>query len=328
MVENKKASIVLVLNTLKDYSDEKHFLTHQQIINIINKRYNILLERKSVAYSILLLEQIGYVINKSPRGGFYLANREFNKDDILLLVDAIYSLKSCSNREAKNLVNKINESLSIYERKEYNHLYKNEDILFTKNDELIGLVNIIENAISKNKKISFEYITFDNNAKRTTKNKGTRYIVSPYYVVNNFGQYYLIANYKEKNPLQLFRIDSIKNLEIEESELLAHKDIPSIEDFDVKKFLNDNIYLLNGKIINAKVEVLNKKNIKTLIDYFGSNAKLSKENGKIIALITVNERALINFMMDNNSKFTLLSPKSSIETLKKEAFDILSKYKN
>ena len=40
MIENKKASIILVLNVLKEYSDDDHFLTHQNIIDKIYELYN------------------------------------------------------------------------------------------------------------------------------------------------------------------------------------------------------------------------------------------------------------------------------------------------
>ena len=35
MIQNKKASIILILKVLEEYSDEDHFLTHQEIIDKI-----------------------------------------------------------------------------------------------------------------------------------------------------------------------------------------------------------------------------------------------------------------------------------------------------
>ena len=54
MIENKKASILLILKVLQEYSDEEHFLTQQDIIDKVDELYGIELERKSVAFSISL----------------------------------------------------------------------------------------------------------------------------------------------------------------------------------------------------------------------------------------------------------------------------------
>ncbi len=72
MITNKKASIILVLKILEEYSDESHYLTHQDIINHIRQIYGMELERKSIASSIAILEELDYDITKGPRGGHAL----------------------------------------------------------------------------------------------------------------------------------------------------------------------------------------------------------------------------------------------------------------
>ena len=65
MIDNKKSSIILVLKVLSEYSDEEHFLTHQDIIDKIYSIYGLEFERKSIAYSIDLLIELGYDIIKT-----------------------------------------------------------------------------------------------------------------------------------------------------------------------------------------------------------------------------------------------------------------------
>ena len=47
MIESKKASIILVLKVLEEFSDENHYLTHQQIIDKLESLYGVEVERKS-----------------------------------------------------------------------------------------------------------------------------------------------------------------------------------------------------------------------------------------------------------------------------------------
>ena len=118
MIANKKVSIILVLKVLEEYSDENHFLTHQQIIDKIDELYDLQLERKSIANSLSLLEELEYDIVKNPKGGGGVAlySRTFEKSEVTFLVDAIFSSKSISGTQAQKLTKKISSGLSRYDR--------------------------------------------------------------------------------------------------------------------------------------------------------------------------------------------------------------------
>ena len=329
MIENKKASILLVLKVLEDYSDEEHFLTHQNIIDYIDKNYGITLERKSIAYSLNLLEELGYDINKSPKGGFALFSRQFEPSEITFLYDAIFTSKSLSGSDAKALLEKINKPLSIYQRKRYNYLYKSEEINRTDSKQIFLVLDTIEEAIKQKKRMSFEYITYDEKGNKILRKNGFRYIVSPYYTINNFGKYYLIANYREKyRPLQIFRIEYMVNPKIEEEwDYKKMSSLKEVKNFDISKFINDNLYILDGQVITAKIEILNKNDIKTVVDFFAQNATFKKENKKLYATIKCNENALFYFLMQYTESFIVISPSSLIERMKKEAKKLLELYK-
>lgn len=102
MIENKKASILLILNVLKEYSDEDHCLTQQDIIDKVYELYGIELERKSVAFSISLLQDLGYDINKFPRRGYALLSRTFDNSEIDFIIDSLFSNKSINGKRALN----------------------------------------------------------------------------------------------------------------------------------------------------------------------------------------------------------------------------------
>ncbi len=146
MVENKKASILLILKVLEEYSDEDHFLTQQDIINKIDEIYGIELERKSVAFSLSLLQELDYDINKSPRGGYALLSRSFDNSEIRYITDALFSSKSLSAKQATELSKKLNSCLSKYQRKDYNFIYKSNEISRSENKELFYTLELIEEA--------------------------------------------------------------------------------------------------------------------------------------------------------------------------------------
>ena len=329
MIENKKASIILILKVLQEYSDEDHFLTQQDIIEKVNQLYGIELERKSVAFSISLLQELDYDINKSPRGGYALLSRDFDCTEIRFITDAIFSSKSISGRQALKLTNKLNSSLSKYQRKSYNFIFKSGEINRSSSNEVFYTLELIEEAKRRGKRISFQYLTFDENGNKCVKRDGFRYIVSPYYSVNSNSRYYLICNYREKyRPIQAYRIDYMINAKIEEEWPIKPIDtLKGLEYFDIAKYLNENIYLLAGEVINAEVELKDESSIQFVVDWFGNSAKIHKKDERILVNIRCNESALFYWCMQYSESVKVLSPESLKSRIIQEAQSILEKYK-
>lgn len=328
MIENKKASILLILKVLEEYSDEDHFLTQQDIIDKVDELYGIELERKSVAFSISLLQELDYDINKSPRGGYALLSRSFDNSEIRYIVDSLFSSKSISGKQAAELSKKLNSCLSKYQRKDYNFIYKSNEINRTENKELFYTLELIEEAKRRGKRVSFQYLTFDENGKPYTKMDGFRYIVSPYYSVNSGGRYFLICNYREKyRAITWFRIDYMVNPKIEEEwPIKPIESLKGVKNFDIADYLNDNIYLLDGEVIKAMLEIENPNYVQFVIDWFGRNARTYKKEGKLYADIKCNESALFYWYMQYSECVTIVSPQSLIDRVKKEAERIVKKY--
>lgn len=328
MIENKKASILLILKVLQEYSDEEHFLTQQDIIEKIEQLYGIELERKSVAFSISLLQELDYDINKSPRGGYALLSRDFDNSEIRFITDALFSSRSISGKQAVELSNKLNSCLSKYQRKDYGFVYKSNEISRTDNKEVFYTLELIEEAKRRGKRISFQYQSIDEEGKPFLKMDGFRYIVSPYYSVNSNARYYLICNYREKyRAITWFRIDFMVNAKIEEDwPIKPIQSLNGMEEFNITKYLNDNIYLLDGDVISATIQIEKPEHVIFVKDWFGKNAKIYSKDGKLLADIRANESALLYWYMQYSETLTILSPQSLIERVKKEAERIIKKY--
>ena len=328
MIENKKASIILILKVLEEYSDEDHFLTQQDIINKVDEVYGIELERKSIAFSIYLLQEIGYDINKSPRGGYALLTRTFDNSEIRFITDALFSMNSLSKKQATSLAKKVNSCLSKYQRKEFNYIYKSGDFKTYENKELFYTLELIEEAKRKGKRISFQYLSFDENGKPYTKMDGFRYIVSPYYSVNSNSRYFLMCNYREKyRPIQLFRIDYMVNPKIEEEwPIKPIESLEGMKDFNIYTYLKHTVYLLEGDVILASFKIEDDNAIQFVVDWFGNNARIYKRNGNQYATITGNENALFYWYMQYSESFTVLAPRSLVQRVREEAERILNKH--
>ena len=103
--------------------------------------------------------------------------------------------------------------------------------------------------------------------------------------------------------------------------------LKDLEDFDIAKYLNENVYLLVGEVINAELELKDESSIQFVIDWFGSNAKIYKKDDKILVSLRCNESALFYWCMQYSECVKVLSPESLRERIKQEALAILEKYK-
>lgn len=313
-MESKKASIILIYKVLEEYSDSEHFLTQQEIIDLIEKHYNVKFERKSVAFSLDILIDLDYGIIKSKKGGYALVKRTFSREDANIIIDSVISNKNVNDVKAKKITKKVNSLLSKYERDEHKELIKSPYLNVNPNPNLFKYISIIEEAIRKNKKIGFSYYEYDKEVVLSLKKNGQEYVVSPYYLINNYGSYFLISNYSKKRPLQIFKVEKMFNVNIKEEPLKEIKDI------DLKEFVNNHIYLLGGDFISAEIIITNDKIIDKLYDEFGPSAFIYNKDDILYARIRANETAIINFLLLNGSSLKVIGP-----TLLKEKLSIKAK---
>ena len=325
MIENKKTSILLILKVLEEYTDENHYLTYQQIIDKIQLLYGIKLERKSIASSIEYLQELDYDIDKKERGGVCLLSRDLEKSEITFLIDAIFSSKSIPGKEAKALADKISKNLSIYDRRNYDYLHKTSEVNRTGNKEIFLNIELIQEAINRGKRISFQYLTYNEKGKKIPRMNGYEYTVSPYYLVNNYGHYYLLANYRSKYAfIQTFRIDYMINLKIDETrDIKPLKGLDdSLKNFSLTKYLNEHVYLFGGDAIDVKIQIKDPGAIGYIYDNFG-NVKIQNENGVITTTLKSNESALVYWLLQYGEHFKVLEPLSFKEKLIEKAKKII-----
>ncbi len=318
MFENKKSSILLILRTLEEYSDEDHFLTQQDIIDKVEANYGITLERKSVSYSISLLQELDYDIEKGPRGGYALFSRLFDPSEVRFLTDALFSSRALPGKQAADLSKKAQSVLSKHQRSSYSYIYKSPQLNRTESKEVFFAIDTTHEGIKRGKRISFQYKTYDEHGEVTLRNDGYRYIVSPYYLVNSNGFYYLICNYREKyRPIQVFRVDLMTNLRIEEEwPIKPLSTIKGGEEFDIADYINDHVYMLGGDVVDATIRVDQAYGIQYLRDWFGKKARIYEKDGLLFAKIRCNEDSLFFWILQYGDEFTLVEPISLIERLK------------
>lgn len=310
---NKKLSILYTLQILKDYSDENHLLSQNEIVKKIYSIYGMECERKSIGTNIDSLIDFGYDIVKTNSGCF-LASREFETSEIRFLIDAVFSSKSIDSRHSRELANRLSNLLSSYQRKQYKYIYKADELNRTNNKELFYNIDIINEAIEKNKQIQFEYNRFyfkENNKKKKP------YIVNPYFLINNQGKYFLVCNYDYFDEIGNYKLERIHNIKILDTDIKPIKQVKGFENgLDIAKYANENIYMFATNSVNATIQIYDDWATAYVEEWFGKNAKFYEKDNKIYADVVANESSLIYWCLQYGEVIELITPTTTREKIK------------
>ncbi len=274
----KNGNILYILNILKKYSDEDHMLSVAEIQRKIKEIYHVEIDPRTIRRNINLLKyKLDYDIStRDDNGKGYYLNRDpetdFEPGEIRAIIDNFSYANYIVPSIAKNIIKKCKNIQTIYENdkiKDY-RIYANDSK--TENVEVIKNIEDISNSIYLNKKIKFEYWKYAITDKLEKKIVSTP-IVSPYAIVYNKQEFYLIGIKEGQTKFYNYRIDRIKNIQILDDEITMKKKKSEIQDF-----AESSIEMFGGK--KEEVEAIcHMWLLDTIFDTFGRNVTIEKIPG-------------------------------------------------
>ena len=269
----KKQSVLAILNILTEYSDEDHILTVKDIQNHLLNTYNLDLERRTIYSNINMLIQAGYAISGYDDNGkgYFLAEKQFDKGEVLLLCNAIHASHFISTKQSDKLIKKLLKTLSKHEAKEFNdnvYLPNNQK---TNNTELMYNISLVSEAIRDKKMIKFTYNRYDNN-KKLVPRREEPYIVEPRFIVYADSRPYLIATNKKYPDYVHYRLDRINKASLVEEKVSERKKN------DAYEYAKNFLFMYGGDVetITFKCDT---KVMDQMIDLFGTGLSVVPCNG-------------------------------------------------
>lgn len=326
LASNKKLSIFYILKILQEYSDENHLLTQAEIANKLYNLYGLECERKSISSNIDSLIDLNFDIIKTSNG-CYLASREFEPSEISFLIDAVFSSKSINSKHSKELAQKLSGMLSKYKRNNYKYIYKADEINRTDNKQLFYTIDILHQAIEENKQVEFNYNRYYFDKEKNDKKKLKKYVVNPYFLINNQGKYYLVCNYDYFDKIANYKIDLITNIKIVDKPIKPITKLQGCENgIDIAKYANENIYMFNNKSVVATLQINQEYSVNYVQEWFGNNAKFFKKNDKVFAQVKANEQALVFWCLQYGETIELVEPQQTRNLIKDQVKKLCDRY--
>lgn len=214
---NQKLKILYVARILMEQSDEEHPVTTDEIIRQL-KQHGITAECKSVYSDIEALNRFGLdiICKRGRSGGYYLVSRSFELPELRLLVDAVQSSRFITQKKSAQLAEKLGGLASRYQAEQLGRDVYVPNRIRSMNESIYYNIDEIHAAIVANRQISFDYFEYNVNKDKVYRHGGERYRISPYTLMWNDENYYLIAYDAHQRTIKHYRVDKMEKIVVED----------------------------------------------------------------------------------------------------------------
>lgn len=264
-----------VAKMLYEQTDENHYLTLAQIMDQLERDYDIYTSRGTVGDDIKALQLLGIEINVEPstQNRYYLIGRRFDLPELKTLIDAVESARFIPKKKSAALVNKLG---TLTSRQNAASIVRNVDVenrIKADNEKIYYIMEALNDAINAGKKVSFQYFSYNTSKRKKPKHSGYVYVFSPYKLIWN-GDYYYAVGYSEKHEgIGGFRLDRI----IKQPDILDEDSVKPPKEFNLNTYLNAMFRMYGGEKREVAL-VCDDCVMDALIDKFGKSIPV-KTNG-------------------------------------------------
>lgn len=322
---NQKLKLLYLMRVLLERTDEEHVMSMNDILEYL-KSCGIDAERKSIYDDIEALRTFGIdIVNKKERpSGYYIGLREFELPELKLLVDAVQSSKFITTKKSDELIKKLESLAGSNQAKKLQRQVYVTNRIKTMNESIYYNVDDLHEAISENKKITFQYCEWTTDKNLVPKKNGELYNVSPWALNWDDENYYLIGYDNDSGKVKFYRVDKIKKITIleEKREGLKHFEKFNTADFSKKTF---GMFAGDEKVVTLDCS---EKLIGVILDRFGTDVSVRKaDNGVLKVRVSINvSPQFFGWLTGIGRDVVITSPENVVEEYKEYIKKILEKY--
>lgn len=257
-----------LLKILKEKTDDEHPLSTSQLCSVLKNDYGIDTFRTTIKSDIEILQRAGYGIQivRSSQNLYNYIDRDFDIPELKLLIDAVMSSKFITKKKSDLLTKKLMDQAGPFQSEELKRNLVVDGRIKPENEKAYLIVDAINEAINKGKKICFQKIEYNVRKERIPHNEGEVYIFSPYSLVWD-GDFYYVVGYSDKyKSIGSHRVDRIYN----RPEILDEPAVSPPINFDINKHINTMFRMYNAPRQEIELQVENNL-MDAIIDKFGTD---------------------------------------------------------
>ena len=309
-----------ILDILNEQTDQNHCISMNDLVLFLEDR-NITAERKAVYKSIHALQDHGYDIRYTRRDGQngYYIERPWSSSEIRVLIDAVNSSYSLSEKVSGELNQKLKACLSPFEQElvPEGSVARNK----TDNDDVLELISKLLHAASKSLPVEFCYYDLTLTRKKQYRRSKAVYRLLPVAVMENSGRYYCVFYSPKHSSFANYRIDKMNSLTVgsEPEEPVR---------FDAERWAETSFQMYRGDPVTVQLEC-ERSMVPIIFDQFGKNILVSAvgEHTFTVNLKTSISPTLISWILMFYDRITVKAPDELIDRLLEIADSVCQNYR-
>lgn len=323
---NQKLKLLYIYEYLLEKTDENHPATVAEIIEYLGNN-GIKAERKSIYSDIEELSVFGLDViteKKNRNCYYYVGSRKFELAELKLIIDSVLASKFITNSKSKELIDKIATQTSVHNAKTLSKRLVLSERVKSMNESIYYVVDALYQAMNDDLKVNFQYYMWTQDKKLVPRNNGSAYEVSPWNLVWDDENYYLIAFDNKADKIKFFRVDKIKNISLSEGKRDGKN---QYESMDISSFGKKIFGMFDGQLTRVTIEFENYL-AGVVYDRFGpdvASRKLDDEHFVINTQVIVSNQ-FYGWLVGLGKGAKLTGPEASVTDFRQYVANIMKQY--
>ncbi len=319
---NQKLKLMRLYDILMRQSDEDHPIPVPELIREL-ERWDIKAERKSIYDDLDALAELGVDIQsrKGRTPGWFIGQRDFELAELKLLVDAVQSSRFITKRKSDALIRKLERLASAHQARQLQRQVYVDRRVKAMNESIYYNVDKLHTAIAQNNAITFRYFDYDMNKEKVFRHEGALYRVSPYGLIWNSENYYLVAFDSVSEQMRHYRVDKMSQIELTEEKRQGGSE------FDVANYAQKHFGMYSGDEVTMTLR-FRRSMVNVVLDRFGQDVMLIPDGEEhfTVALPLVMSPQFFGWLFGLGDEVQLMSPPAAVEAYQKQLSRVSALY--
>jgi predicted DNA-binding transcriptional regulator YafY len=317
-VNKQRLKLLYLMQIFSEDTDDEHMLTLPQIIGKL-KACGVDVERKTLYQDFEILRDFGFDIVgvQTQRNYFYhIGNRKFELPELKLLVDSVQSAKFMTDKKSKSLIRKLEAMASKYDARKLHRQVVISGRVKTMNESIYFNVDKIHEAIGSDSQIRFKYFQWNVKKEMELRKGGAWYQVSPWALMWDDENYYLVAYDGEEKKIKHYRVDKMLKISLLDTKREGKEEF---QEFDMARYNKSLFGMYGGEEVKITLEAGNEF-AGVLIDRFGKEIiirQVDSDHFRTVVNVAISNQFL-GWIMALGNGVKIVAPESVVERMRQE----------
>ena len=300
---NQKLKLLYLCQILTQQTDEEHPMTVQELISQL-ARYDIQAERKSVYDDLDALSRFGVDVQcrKGKHPGWFVGARDFELPEL-----------------------KLEHLASVYQARQLQRQVFVSGRVKVMNESIYFNVDRLHTAIAARRAITFQYFDYDLQRKKVLRRGGQQYAVSPYGLIWNSDNYYLVAYDSANREMRHYRVDKMTGITVTDKPLEGTEQYSA---FDIAVYGQKHFGMYSGEEMTVTLRGT-RAMVGVVLDRFGQDVILVPDGPEhfTVSIPLVLSPQFFGWLFALEPELTLVAPPQAVDQYRERLRLVQAQYR-